>query len=101
MNLQQTIEQLYERVPAHVDKKNALRAIGELKSALNNGTVRAAEFQNGAWHVNTWVKKGILLAFRFGALSKIENGSFPFFDKETMTLKQFSMDDNVRIVPGG
>ena len=101
MNLQQTIEQLYESVPAHVDKKNALRAIGELKSALNNGSVRAAEFQNGSWHVNAWVKKGILLAFRFGALSKIENGLFPFFDKETMTLKQFSMDDNVRIVPGG
>jgi 2,3,4,5-tetrahydropyridine-2,6-dicarboxylate N-succinyltransferase len=101
MNLQQTIEQLYESVPTHVDKKNALSAIGELKSALNNGSVRAAEFQNGSWHVNAWVKKGILLAFRFGSLKEIDNVSFPFFDKETMTLKQFSMDDNVRIVPGG
>lgn len=101
MNLQQTIEKLYESVPTQVDKHDAMGAIAELKSALNSGSVRAAELQNGTWHVNEWVKKGILLAFRFGSLKEIESGAFRFFDKETMTLKQFSMNDNVRIVPGG
>ena len=101
MNLQQTIERLYESDPANVKKNDVIRAIAELKSALNTGSIRAAEFQKGTWHVNTWVKKGILLAFRFGSMKEIDNGAFRFFDKETMALKQFSMDDNVRIVPGG
>jgi 2,3,4,5-tetrahydropyridine-2-carboxylate N-succinyltransferase len=101
LNLQQTIERLYDNVPAQVDKNDVMRAIGELKSALNTGSVRTAEFQNGTWRVNAWVKKGILLAFRFGSLHEIENGAFRFFDKETMTLKQLSIVDNVRIVPGG
>jgi 2,3,4,5-tetrahydropyridine-2-carboxylate N-succinyltransferase len=45
------------------------RAFDELKAALNEGRVRAAEpdpTSPTGWKVNTWVKKGILLGFRIG-----------------------------------
>jgi 2,3,4,5-tetrahydropyridine-2-carboxylate N-succinyltransferase len=47
------------------------RAFDELKAALNEGRVRAAEPDSASpsgWKVNVWVKKGILLGFRIGRI---------------------------------
>ena len=76
---------------------------GELKSALNRGEVRAAEKNaSGKWLVNSWVKQGILLGFRMGAIADMSVGeSFKFFDKDTYPTRPTKIDDNVRIVPGG
>jgi 2,3,4,5-tetrahydropyridine-2-carboxylate N-succinyltransferase len=64
--------------------------------------VRAAEHHGGTWRVNAWVKKGILLAFRYGTLAhSLPDHGFPFFDKDTMTIRRFTLDDGVRIVAGG
>ncbi len=102
MMLQQIIERLYELPVGKIDRDDALHVVQELKEKLNRGEVRAAEFHAGVWRVNTWVKKGILLAFRIGQLAaRSENGAFQFFDKDTMALKKFSIQDNVRIVAGG
>ena len=77
-------------------------AFEELKAGLNDGSIRAASREGGRWVVHTWVKKGILLGFRIGALSRsLAAGGFPFFDKDTMTLKPLSLDSAVRVVPGG
>ena len=75
----------------------------ELKSALNRGEVRAAEkTASGKWLVNSWVKLGILLGFRMGAIIDMSAGeSFKFFDKDTYPARPTKIDDNVRIVPGG
>jgi len=75
----------------------------ELKSALNRGEVRAAEKDaSGKWLVNTWVKQGILLGFRIGAITDMSVGeSFKFFDKDTYPARPTTTEDNVRIVPGG
>ena len=75
----------------------------ELKSALNRGEVRAAERAgSGKWLVNSWVKQGILLGFRMGAITDMSAGeSFKFFDKDTYPTRPTKIDDNVRIVPGG
>jgi len=75
----------------------------ELKRALNRGEVRAAEKNtNGKWLVNSWVKKGLLLGFRMGAVSDMSAGdNFKFFDKNTYPARPTKIDDNVRIVPGG
>jgi 2,3,4,5-tetrahydropyridine-2,6-dicarboxylate N-succinyltransferase len=53
--------------------------------------------------VNAWVKKGILLGFRLGALvdMSIDAARQPFFDKSTYPVKQITADSAVRIVPGG
>ena len=102
MALEQTIELLYEIPPVNVDREKALEAVGELKASLNGGEVRAAEYQSGEWHVNAWVKKGILLAFRVGNLVRLPDGETPqFFDKDTMALKNLTLENNVRVVPGG
>ena len=75
----------------------------ELKRALNRGEVRAAEkAADGKWLVNAWVKQGLLLGFRMGALTDMSAGeSLKFFDKDTYPTRPTKIDDNVRIVPGG
>jgi 2,3,4,5-tetrahydropyridine-2-carboxylate N-succinyltransferase len=53
--------------------------------------------------VNAWVKKGVLLGFRMGAVvdMSVDAARQPFLDKATFPVKQFSARDGVRIVPGG
>jgi 2,3,4,5-tetrahydropyridine-2-carboxylate N-succinyltransferase len=68
--------------------------------------VRAAEPDAAArsgWRVNAWVKKGILLGFRMGAIvdMSIDASRQPFFDKSTYPVKAFTANSGVRIVPGG
>ena len=57
----------------------------EFKRALNRGEARAAErTADGTWRVNSWVKRGILLGFRMGALVEMSaSPALRFFDKET------------------
>jgi 2,3,4,5-tetrahydropyridine-2-carboxylate N-succinyltransferase len=75
----------------------------ELKRALNRGEVRAAEkSESGKWLVNSWVKQGLLLGFRMGAITDVSSGdSFKFFDKDTYPVRPTTIEENVRIVPGG
>src|SRR6188472_4240945 len=105
MSLQSTIEALAAQGAA-ADRAQARAAYNELKAALEAGTVRAAEpdaaSPNG-WRVNTWVKQGILLGFRFGDLTDVpmDHGKLPFFDKDTLPLKRPGVAAGIRIVPGG
>ena len=88
--------------PGDFPASEALAAFEELKRGLNAGTIRAAEKEGTAWVVRPWVKLGILLGFRIGALSRVLAASgFPFFDKDTMPLKELTVGSGVRIVPGG
>ena len=82
---------------------DVLRALfRELKAGLNDGSIRAATVENGQWTVHPWVKEGILLGFRAGGVVRaLAASDFPFFDKDTMPLKQFDGRSQVRIVPGG
>ncbi len=76
---------------------------GEFRTALARGTIRAAErAADGAWCVNAWVKQGILLGFRMGALSDMSaHPTLRFFDKDTYPVRPTTLADGVRIVPGG
>jgi 2,3,4,5-tetrahydropyridine-2,6-dicarboxylate N-succinyltransferase len=53
--------------------------------------------------VNTWVKQGILLGFRFGELADVsmDHQKWPFYDKDTLPLRRPGLAAGVRIVPGG
>lgn len=103
--LQTEIERLFDSAPdAYTDAHRSL--FDEFKAALNSGAIRAAEPDAGSgsgWRVNPWVKKGILLGFRMGAIAdmSIDAARQPFFDKSTYRVKQFTADAGVRIVPGG
>ena len=102
MSLQHEIEKLYDQDSVSLDRSATLRTFGEFKFFLNRGEIRAAEKMNGAWKVNHWVKKGIVLGFRIGVLEDVSiDARFRFFDKNTYPLKSFSVADGVRVVPGG
>ena len=76
---------------------------GEFRTALARGEIRAAERRaDGAWCVNAWVKQGILLGFRLGALVDMSpHPSLRFFDKDTYPVRPTTLEEGVRIVPGG
>jgi 2,3,4,5-tetrahydropyridine-2-carboxylate N-succinyltransferase len=87
-------------------RDGARMTFAELRHALSEGRVRAAEPDPNApagWKVNTWVKQGILLGFRCGAIAdmSVNTGKWPFFDKDTLPLRKFTTASNVRIIPGG
>jgi 2,3,4,5-tetrahydropyridine-2-carboxylate N-succinyltransferase len=96
------IERLFA-AGAAADKGEARAVFAELQRALAEGAVRAAEPDADAptgWRVNTWVKQGILLGFRFGDTVDLTAG-LPFYDKDTMPVKRPGVAAGVRIVPGG
>ena len=102
MRLRETIEALFASEKKEYTEED--RAVfAEFKVALNQGRVRAAERDDsGAWHVNAWVKRGILLGFRMGKLVDMSIGErLHFFDKSTYPVRPMTTADNVRIVPGG
>jgi 2,3,4,5-tetrahydropyridine-2-carboxylate N-succinyltransferase len=102
MVLEEEIEVLYDKEPAALDRRKALRKFEEFMFFLDHGEIRAAENIGGKWQVHAWVKKGILLGFRLGAIKDMPVGSgLHYFDKETFPLKKLTVDDGVRIVPGG
>jgi 2,3,4,5-tetrahydropyridine-2-carboxylate N-succinyltransferase len=94
------IEKLFdERSPEYPPADRKL--FEEFREQLNQGRIRSAEpdpSQPSGWRVNSWVKKGILLGFRMGAIVAMEG---QFFDKSTYPLRKISATDQVRVVPGG
>ena len=96
--LQSAIEQLVA-APAE-PSTTTLAKFREFRDALTQGKIRAAEKQGSQWVTNAWVKQGILLGFRLGALE--ESGStLTFVDKNTFPARRFTLADRVRVVPGG
>src|SRR6185369_7884939 len=102
MQLRERIEAIAAR-PGNDFSDDDRAAFEELKRALNRGEVRAAEkTDDGKWRVNSWVKQGLLLGFRMGAIVDLSVGeSFKFFDKDTYPTRPTTIEENVRIVPGG
>src|SRR5215475_4222585 len=105
-NLESQIESFFaipatEKTPE--GRQEALKVFAEFKSALNRGEIRAASRSaHGEWIVNQWVKRGILLGFRLGAMVDYSiDENFRFFDKDTYPTKRVTISDGVRIVPGG
>ena len=81
-------------------------AFARLRAELSAGRVRAAEPDPAAptgWRVNAWVKQGILLGFRSGAIAARPGTSpeQPFLDKDNLPLKRLDPASQVRLAPGG
>ena len=103
--LEKQIEALFDSKPTGYTDEDR-RLFRAFKEEVNAGRVRAAEpdsSQPSGWRTNTWVKKGILIGFRMGAIvdMSIDSGKQPFFDKDTYPVRHFDPSDGVRIVPGG
>jgi 2,3,4,5-tetrahydropyridine-2-carboxylate N-succinyltransferase len=103
--MQTEIEQLFDHKPPTYTPEH-FDLFYQFKRKLNLGEVRAAQpdasAKNG-WRVTPWVKKGILLGLRMGTIvdMSIDRSRQPYFDKATFPVRQFTVDDGVRIVPGG
>ena len=102
MQLREQIEALAAREGGPFTRRDRT-FFEEFKQALNRGEVRAAEKSaDGKWIVNSWVKQGLLLGFRMGVIADVSTGdNFKFFDKDTYPTRPTTIEDNVRIVPGG
>jgi 2,3,4,5-tetrahydropyridine-2-carboxylate N-succinyltransferase len=109
-----TLEQRIEELSAEPDTTKlgvgAYKVVDELLDALEAGLVRAAiRDDDGRWRAVAWVKRGILLGFRVGAMvdMSIPNDAgtssprFSFIDKHTFPPRRLTERDGVRVVPGG
>jgi 2,3,4,5-tetrahydropyridine-2-carboxylate N-succinyltransferase len=73
-----------------------------LLAALESGELRAAaRGADGTWRAQTWVKRAILLGFRRTELAAIAAAPFPFFDKTAYPPRVLTLEERVRLVPGG
>ncbi len=84
-----------------MDNNTELQKFYEVCRALEKGEIRVAEKKNGEWTVNSWVKEIILNGFRYGKMTDMSNAGFSFFDKDTIPARSMTLEDKVRIVPGG
>ena len=98
-SLKASIERLSAQGEVEHDPE-ARKLFLQFREQLTQGKIRAAEKKNGRWAVNPWVKQGILLGFRLGALAEMPAG-LSFVDKDTFPARQFTTADRVRVVPGG
>ncbi|HUC54677.1 MAG TPA: 2,3,4,5-tetrahydropyridine-2,6-dicarboxylate N-succinyltransferase [Candidatus Cybelea sp.] len=99
------VERLFDEAPRQYQEEHQW-LFRDFKAALNRGEIRAAEpdaSTKSGWRTNAWVKKGILLGFRMGAIAdmSIDAAKQPFFDKSTYPVRSLTSSDGVRIVPGG
>lgn len=112
MTLEQSIEHFFAQGPAAVGNPDALAAFHQLRDALEAGTLRSAQpdpTSPTGYRVNAWVKRGILLGFRLGALESMSGRSpagrsgdiLSFVDKSTYPIRHFTPEQGIRIVPGG
>jgi 2,3,4,5-tetrahydropyridine-2-carboxylate N-succinyltransferase len=102
--LQAAIERHFAAGSAATTDPAAMEAFLTLRTALERGDIRAASPDPAVptgWRVNAWVKQGILLGFRLGALQESPAGGLSFVDKHTYPVRQFTGADGIRVVPGG
>jgi 2,3,4,5-tetrahydropyridine-2,6-dicarboxylate N-succinyltransferase len=105
VSLQERIEHWFAQGAAAIGNGEAEAVFFELRDALEAGELRSAEPDASSalgWRVNAWVKRGILLGFRLGALVEMGSGEgLSFVDKATYPARRFVAADGVRVVPGG
>ncbi len=86
-----------------VDHPEVADAVSQAIAMLDSGEQRVAEPGDDGWVVNQWLKKAVLLSFRFAENKPIDAGYTRFYDKVGMKYAEYSedqfRDDGVRVVP--
>ncbi|MGE0113673.1 MAG: 2,3,4,5-tetrahydropyridine-2,6-dicarboxylate N-succinyltransferase [Steroidobacteraceae bacterium] len=80
------------------------QAVDDALSLLDSGKVRVAEKIDGAWRVNEWLKKAVLLSFRLNDNAPMSAGGFTqFYDKVPSKYVNYDAArfaaEGVRVVP--
>jgi 2,3,4,5-tetrahydropyridine-2-carboxylate N-succinyltransferase len=78
-------------------------AVEESINMLDTGAARVAEKTSGAWVVNQWLKKAVLLSFRINENRVMDGGVNRYYDKVETKFATYTPDDfanaGVRVVP--
>jgi 2,3,4,5-tetrahydropyridine-2-carboxylate N-succinyltransferase len=106
--LQKTIEDAWEaRDTVGLNTKGHIReSVDYALSLLDSGRVRVAEKKDGAWHVNQWLKKAVLLSFRLNDMGMISGGpaGSSYWDKVAPKFEGWTDADfrkgGFRVLPG-
>ena len=89
-----------ERIRNDDDLKDAIE---HAIAGLDSGELRVAEKSDGAWHVNQWLKKAVLLSFRVLDNEVVAGAYSNFFDKVPLKYADYSRarfeQEGVRVVP--
>jgi 2,3,4,5-tetrahydropyridine-2-carboxylate N-succinyltransferase len=106
--LEREIEEYFAAADPKAIGMKAQLAVDRLLDALEAGDLRAAQVdKRGFWSAVPWVKRGILLGFRIGELTRMSamhahgDTGFSFVDKSTYPTRYFKAEQGIRVVPGG
>ena len=87
----------------NINVKELEEIVEETIIALNEGNIRVAEKNDKVWVVNEWVKKAILLSFKFRKNKITDTGYTKFYDKLgsrfTSISEEYLKENNIRVVP--
>ena len=87
----------------NVNVKELEEIVEETIVALNEGSIRVAEKNDKTWIVNEWVKKAILLSFKFRKNKITDTGYTKFYDKLGSRFasisEEYLKENNIRVVP--
>lgn len=104
--LPKMIEEFFERrqeLTPDSAPPELMDALEEVLNGLNEGRYRVAEFIDGDWTVNQWLKKAVLLSFKLYPNQVIESEFCQFYDKVPMKFNHLTeqnyRDMGVRVVP--
>ena len=93
-----------EKINANSDK-SIIEAIKETIELTDQGKIRVAEKKDGAWIVNQWVKKAILLSFKINKMEILRGPYTTWYDKVPGKSVNWKEDDwkkaGYRHVPNG
>ncbi|ANO51076.1 2,3,4,5-tetrahydropyridine-2,6-dicarboxylate N-succinyltransferase [Woeseia oceani] len=92
-----------QRDEAGFDTPELRAAVGDALAMLDNGAARVAEKRDGQWQVNDWLKKAVLLSFRFNENRVMPTSLGNYYDKVGLKYDNFSEEQfreaGVRVVP--
>ncbi|MGR9053265.1 MAG: 2,3,4,5-tetrahydropyridine-2,6-dicarboxylate N-succinyltransferase, partial [Gammaproteobacteria bacterium] len=100
--INEAFEKRTEINPANVSSE-VRAAVEEAINMLDSGQARVADKSSGAWVVNQWLKKAVLLSFRINENRVMDGGVNRYYDKVETKFATYTPDDfakaGVRVVP--
>ena len=92
-----------QRDVAGADTAELRAAVGDALAMLDSGAARVAEKRGSEWQVNDWLKKAVLLSFKFNENRVMPSSLGNYYDKVGLKYDNFSdqqfRDAGVRVVP--
>ena len=80
------------------------QAVEQVIAALDLGEMRVAQKKGQTWEVEEWIKKAVLLSFKFSKSRIVDTGELKYYDKIDLKFANWSEEDFaqnfIRAVPG-